>query len=142
MPKEGIIMYDMEQIYEKLTALGVKSKSDINRVIKELNALDIEGKLAGTLDAVKKAGYKKGIKVGKDKGILIGIGATVLTVGVIATTFYLIKKNQEDDMVVVDVEIKEPKKSKKAKAAAEKETVEDTTDEATVEEDVEETTAE
>ena len=136
-------MYDMDQIYEKLTALGVKSKSDINRIMKEINALDIEGKLAGTLEAVKKAGYKKGVKAGKDKGVLIGIGATVLTVGVIAATFYLIKKNQEDEMVIVDVELKEPKKNKKAKKKAEKAAEEvseaETTAEATAEE-AEETT--
>ena len=96
-------MYDVEMLAEKLQAFGVKSKSDIARVMKEIERADIEAKIrsvAGTANSLRGdlSDYVKAVAVAKtkkdstEKKILVTVGAIAVIVAIIGGTFVVIKK--------------------------------------------------
>lgn len=103
-------MYDVEMLAEKLQAFGVKSKSDIARVMKEIERADIEAKIrsvAGTANSLRGdlSDYVKAVAVAKtkkdssEKKILITIGAVAVIVAIIGGTFVVIKKCKKCDKI-------------------------------------------
>lgn len=101
-------MYDVEMLADKLQALGVKSKSDIAKVMKEIEKADIEAKIrsvAGTANSLRGdlADYVKAVAVAKtkkdstEKKILVTVGAVAVVVAIIGGTFVVIKKCKKCD---------------------------------------------
>ena len=103
-------MYDVEMLADKLQALGVKSKSDIARVMNEIEKADIEAKIrsvAGTAnslrgdltDYVKAVALAKTKKDSTEKKILVTVGAVAVVVAIIGGTFVVIKKCKKSGKV-------------------------------------------
>lgn len=103
-------MYDVEMLAEKLQAFGVKSKSDIARVMKEIERADIEAKIrsvAGTANSFRGdlSDYVKAVAVAKtkkdstEKKILVTVGAIAVIVAIIGGTFVVIKKCKKCDKI-------------------------------------------
>lgn len=103
-------MYDVEMLAEKLQAFGVKSKSDIARVMKEIERADIEAKIrsvAGTANSLRGdlSDYVKAVAVAKtkkdstEKKILVTVGAIAVIVAIIGGTFVVIKKCKKCDKI-------------------------------------------